>query len=50
MGTKTHKPSPPKSEWNGRHGAAPPAPSPGARPGVPSRLDAAKARAKQREE
>lgn len=44
MGTNAHKPDAPKTDWHGRHDDATRAPGPGERPGVPSRIEAARER------
>jgi hypothetical protein len=50
MGTKLHKPASSKTEWLGHaHDDATRAAGPGERPGVPSRVEAARARLKARE-
>ena len=50
MGTKAHKPgTAAKTEYHGAHDDATKARGPGERPGVPSRIEAARARIKQRE-
>ena len=48
MGTKTHKPEPSKNEWHSAHDDAKPAQGPGERPGVPSRIEAARERLKKK--
>lgn len=49
MGTNSHKPHAPKIDWHGEKDDKTQAPGPGERPGVPSRIEAARARIKQRE-
>lgn len=44
MGTNAHKPAPPKADWHGKHEDMTRAQGPGERPGVPSRIEAARAR------
>lgn len=50
MGTNAHKPGAPKTEWHGAHDDAKKSAGPGERPGVPSRIEAARARIKEREQ
>lgn len=49
MGTNAHKPGSPKRDWHGSHDDRMRAAGPGERPGVPSRIEAARARLKTRE-
>jgi hypothetical protein len=44
MGTNSHKPDASKTEWHGVHDSAARAAGPGERPGVPSRIEAARRR------
>ena len=48
MGTKAHRPDLTKTDWHGAHDAAARAAGPGERPGVPSRIEAARERLKRR--
>lgn len=49
MGTNAHKPHAPKIDWHGEHDDAARPRGPGERPGVPSRIEAARARIRERE-
>lgn len=49
MGTKSHKPIAAKIDWQGTHDDRTRAAGPGERPGVPSRIEAARERIRQRE-
>ena len=48
MGTNSHKPAAGKTEWHGAHDGLVKAHGPGERPGVPSRIEAARERIKKR--
>jgi hypothetical protein len=48
MGSNAHKPHTPKADWHGSHDDKMHATGPGERPGVPSRIEAARERAKRR--
>lgn len=50
MGTNAHKPQKGKIDWHGSHDDAERARGPGERPGVPSRIEAARERIRQRGE
>lgn len=49
MGTDPHKPHAPKLDWHGSKDDKARPPGPGERPGVPSRIEAARARIRARE-
>lgn len=48
MGTDPHKPHLDKRDWRGAHDAAALAAGPGERPGVPSRIEAARERMRRK--
>lgn len=50
MGTKLHRPDRTKTEWHGVHDDRVRAAGPGERPGVPSRIEAARERLRKRGE
>ena len=50
MGTKPHRPDLSKAAWHGSHDDQTRAQGPGERPGVPSRIEAARERLKKRGE